>query len=120
VGFLIGAICVGQILAQVGAFSVPALLPSLMSEWSLSNTEAGWVTGIFYAGYAVSVPVLVSLTDKANLSSRCRHNHDFFCWVCLLCRRFLLRMCVSRPVCGGGAATYMPGLKALSDIVGGP
>ena len=44
-GFLIGAICVGQILAQVGAFSVPALLPSLMSEWSLSNTEAGWVTG---------------------------------------------------------------------------
>ncbi|MGB0552690.1 MAG: hypothetical protein ACPGQV_08955 [Alphaproteobacteria bacterium] len=24
---------------------MPALLPSLMSEWSLNNTEAGWVTG---------------------------------------------------------------------------
>ena len=50
-----------------GAFSEPALLPSLMSEWSLSNTEAGWLTGIFYFGYAVSVPVLMSLTDYVDL-----------------------------------------------------
>ena len=63
---LIAAICTSQILAQIGAFSVPALLPELISQWSLSNTEAGWVTGIFYAGYTLSVPVLVSLTDRVD------------------------------------------------------
>ncbi|MED5360088.1 MAG: hypothetical protein VYD85_16980 [Pseudomonadota bacterium] len=43
---------------------MPALLPALIAEWSLSNTEAGWVTGIFYAGYAMAVSVLVTLTDR--------------------------------------------------------
>ena len=62
-GFLIGAVVLAKSEPWSGAFSEPALLPSLMLEWSLSKTEAGWVAGIFYAGYAVSVPVLMSLTD---------------------------------------------------------
>ena len=64
VGFVIGAVCCSQVLAQIGAFSVPALLPALIAEWPLSNTESGWVTGIFYAGYAMAVSVLVTLTDR--------------------------------------------------------
>ena len=62
--FLIGAACIGQILAQIGTFSLLALLPSLTSEWALSNTEAEWLSGIFCNGYAVSLPVLISLTDR--------------------------------------------------------
>ena len=46
---------------------MPALLLALISEWSLSHTEAGWVTSILYAGYAMSVPVLVTLTDQIDL-----------------------------------------------------
>ena len=107
-----------------GAFSEPALLPSLMSEWSLSNTEAGWLTGIFYVGYAVSVPVLMSLTDYVDLK-----------------RIYLLGVAtitISTPGFAysaddfysafafrgqwglGWAETYMPGLKALRYIVEGP
>ena len=67
IGFVIGAVSCSPVLAQISAFSVPALLPALIAEWSLSNTEAGWVTGIFYAGYAVAVSVLVTLTDRIDL-----------------------------------------------------
>ncbi|MGY8959844.1 MAG: MFS transporter, partial [Alphaproteobacteria bacterium] len=61
---VVALVCIAQTLAQIGAYSVPALLPSLMRDWSLSNTEAGWIVGMFYAGYTLSAPVLVSLTDR--------------------------------------------------------
>ena len=124
VGFLIGAVCIGQILAQIGAFSVPALLPSLISEWALSNTEAGWVTGIFYAGYAISVPVLVSLTDRVDP----KRIYLFGVAIIALSTAGFAYLadgfysaCAFRALWGlGWAGTYMPGLKALSDIVEGP
>jgi hypothetical protein len=31
--------------------SVPALLPQFIEAWSLTNTQAGWLTGIVSAGY---------------------------------------------------------------------
>jgi MFS family permease len=58
------AICLAQATAQIGTFAVPALLPTFIDLWALSNAEAGWITGIYYAGYAVCVPVLASLTDR--------------------------------------------------------
>src|SRR5574337_616250 len=39
-------------------------MPSMMVRWSLSNSEAGWITSAFYAAYMVSVPVLVTLTER--------------------------------------------------------
>ena len=57
-------ICVAQLLSQMGAYTLPALLPTFISEWSLSNSEAGWLTGIFYGAYMISVPFLVPLTDR--------------------------------------------------------
>ena len=39
-----------EILGMAGFATFPALLPVFVAEWSLSNTEAGWVSGIFYAG----------------------------------------------------------------------
>ena len=56
--------CAAQVLVQIGAFFWPALLPGMMRLWSLNNSEAGWITAIFYAAYMVSVPVLVTLTDR--------------------------------------------------------
>src|SRR3954464_6347713 len=53
-----------QAMVQIGAFTLPALLPGYIDRWQLSKTEAGWLIGIFFAAYVVAVPVLVSLTDR--------------------------------------------------------
>src|SRR2546427_635223 len=60
------AMCAAQACAQIGAFSVAALLPTLISAWSLSNTDAGWISGIYYAAYTIVVPLLSSLTDRVD------------------------------------------------------
>ena len=67
--FLVIMICVAQVLVQIGAFFWPALLPDMMPLWSLSNSEAGWITAIFYGAYMLSVPVLVTLTDRLDPKS---------------------------------------------------
>ena len=59
-----GAIVAAQMLAQIGAFALPALLPTYMTRWSLSATEAGWLVGAFFAAYVVMVPILLALTDR--------------------------------------------------------
>ena len=51
-------------LGQIGAFALLALLPDYITRWNLSKTEAGWLVGIFFAGYVVMVPLLVALTDR--------------------------------------------------------
>jgi predicted MFS family arabinose efflux permease len=61
---LVAIVCTAQVLVQIGAFFWPALLPGMMKLWGLSNSEAGWITAIFYAAYMISVPVLVTLTDR--------------------------------------------------------
>jgi len=60
----IRAIVAAQMLAQLGAFALPALLPGYIERWALSKTEAGWLVGIFFAAYVVMVPVLVAFTDR--------------------------------------------------------
>lgn len=57
-------ICAAQVLVQIGAFFWPALLPGLTDRWALTNSEAGWITAVFYAAYIVAVPILVTLTDR--------------------------------------------------------
>ncbi|MEK7215240.1 MAG: MFS transporter, partial [Chloroflexota bacterium] len=63
---LIAVVCAAQVLVQIGAFFWPALLPAMMPLWGLTNSEAGWITGIFYAAYMVAVPILVTLTDRVD------------------------------------------------------
>ena len=53
-----------QVLAQIGIFTLPALLPGFIERWHLSSAQAGWLLGIFFAGYVVAVPILVAFTDK--------------------------------------------------------
>ena len=60
------AMCAAQACAQIGAFAVAAVLPALISAWALTNTEAGWISGIYYAAYTVAVPLLSSLTDRVD------------------------------------------------------
>src|SRR5690242_11463129 len=38
---LVAAVCVAQVLVQIGAFFWPALLPGMMALWQLTNSQAG-------------------------------------------------------------------------------
>jgi MFS family permease len=63
-GMTIAAIFGGQSLGMAGIVSFPALLPQFRQLWSLSGSEAGLISGIYFAGYIVAVPVLSALTDR--------------------------------------------------------
>jgi predicted MFS family arabinose efflux permease len=109
------------VLVQIGAYFWPALLPEMMRRWSLSNSEAGWITAIFYAAYMVSVPVLVTLTDR--LDAKRVYLFGVGCSVLghllfgLLADGFWSAM-ATRALTGlGWAGTYMTGLKLLADQV---
>src|SRR5579875_3180643 len=43
--------------------SFAAVLPEIARAWHLSASAAGWIGGVYFAGYAAAVPVLASLTD---------------------------------------------------------
>ena len=63
---LVALMCVAEVLGMLGMFTFAALLPTFIREWQLTNTDAGWVSAIFLGGYAIAVPVLVSLTDRVD------------------------------------------------------
>jgi MFS family permease len=117
------SIVTAQMLVQIGAFSLPALLPAYIDQWHLSKTEAGSLVGIFFAAYVVAVPVLVALTDRvparnvyvvgAGLTALSHLGFAFvadgFWWGLVL-----------RAAAGiGWAGAYMPGLKAIADTLEG-
>ncbi len=112
-----------QVLTQMGAFTLPALLPGYMARWSLSGTEAGWLIGIFFAAYVPAVPVLLALTDRvparriyligAGATALAHLGFGLFAegfWSAL----------AFRALAGvGWAGAYMPGLKAIADPLSG-
>ena len=49
---------------MLGFATYAALLPDLRDEWGLSNSQAGVVSGMFFAGYIGTVSLWTSLTDR--------------------------------------------------------
>jgi MFS family permease len=117
------AVVAAQVLAQIGAFTLPALLPLYLAEWSLSATEAGWLIGAFFGAYVAAVPVLVALTDRVPArriyllgTALTALSHLGFA---LLADGFWSGLAL-RAVAGvGWAGCYMPGLKAIADRLEG-
>ncbi len=120
---VIGWLCLAHV-ASMSVFSTyPALLPVLQAEWSMSNTGAGVVSGLFFAGYMAAVPALTALTDRVDarriyLASAlvAATGSAGFAWL------------ASGPATGGFfqllagvglAGMYMPGLRALTDNTAG-
>ena len=60
---LLIVLCVAQILSMAGFANFAVLLNELSAQWSLTSTQAGWIGGIYFAGYVAAVPFLVGLTD---------------------------------------------------------
>jgi MFS family permease len=119
----IWSIVAAQVLVQIGAFSLPALLPGYIADWNLSKTEAGSLIGIFFAAYFVAVPALVSLTDRiptrwvyAVGASLTAASHLGMAW---LADGFWSALLLRALAGIGWAGAYMPGLKAIADRLDG-
>jgi predicted MFS family arabinose efflux permease len=121
---LILSLCVAEVLTMAGVFAFPALLPTFIDEWSLTKTEAGWISGVYFGAYALIAPPLLALTDRldarwvhlggALLTAAAAAGFALFAqgfWTALLFRAL-----------GGAslAATYLPGLRVLMDRYRGP
>src|SRR4249919_650597 len=61
---VIAWMCAAHVASMTGFAAYPTLLPRLQEEWSLNNSQAGFISGAFFAGYMAAVPVLTSLTDR--------------------------------------------------------
>ncbi len=118
------SLCLLEMAGMAGTMTLPALLPHYIPAWSLTGTEAGWLTGVAQLGYVLAVPFLVTWTDRVDprriyiastllaalsLAGFALLADDF--WTALLFRAL------------GGvglAGTYMPGLRILNDHLTGP
>ena len=115
----VAAIVAAQVLTQIGAFTLPALLPGYIERWHLSKTEAGWLVGIFFAAYVPAVPMLLALTDRMPArriyllgSGLTALSHLGFA---LVADGFWSGMLMRALAGVGWAGAYMPGLKAIAD-----
>src|SRR3982751_3952262 len=92
-----------------------------MGRWSLSNSEAGWITAAFYAAYMVSVPILVTLTDRVD--AKIVYLFGVGCTIAghlmfgLLADGFWTALWLRALAGVGWAGTYMTGVKLLADKV---
>ena len=119
---LVVLLCVAEVLCMTGFGTFPALLPGFLAEWGLTNTEAGWINGIYFAAYMLGVPVLVALTDRVD-PRRVYAFSAFLTVVSAIGFGWLAEgfwtATLFRALAGFGlAGTYMPGLKALTDHIG--
>jgi predicted MFS family arabinose efflux permease len=93
----------------------------MMPLWNLSNSEAGWITAIFYGAYMVSVPVLVTSTDR--IDPRYVYLFGVAATVvghltfALFADGFWSALGMRALTGIGWAGTYMTGLKLLADRV---
>lgn len=118
---LVAAVCAAQVLVQLGAYFWPALLPGMMSRWGLTNSEAGWITAMFYGAYLVAVPILVTLTDR--IDARRVYLFGVACTIAahglfgFIAEGFWSALMLRALAGIGWAGTYMTGLKLLADQV---
>ncbi len=121
---LVALMCLAEVLSMTGFAAYPAFLAQLRDAWGLSNSAAGFIGGAFFAGYMAAVPVLSSLTDRFDA----RRIHMISCALAaasaigfgLLAQGVVTAVAFQALAGAGLGGTYMPGLKALTDRVGGP
>ncbi|MBE0619688.1 MAG: MFS transporter [Burkholderiales bacterium] len=119
---LIAWVCLAHVASMLCYAIYPTLLPQLQQEWGASNSAAGLISGMFFAGYMASVPVLSGLTDRVDA----RRVYLFSSLLCAcgtlgfaLFAQGVWSAALFQGLTGAGiAGTYMPGLKALTDNLG--
>jgi MFS family permease len=98
-----------------------ALQPQLQGIWDLSNTESGWISSAYFAGYMLAVPVLGSLTDRMDARTvwlaACALAGVGSLGFALLADGMWTGALLQLVTGAGLAGTYMPGLKVLTDRI---
>jgi MFS family permease len=113
-----------HILSMLGFSTYAALLPELRDAWALSNSQAGIIGGMFFAGYAGTVSFWTALTDRTD--PRNVYLAGSLIAVVggagfgLAAEGFVSAVVFQIALGIGIAATYMPGLRLLSDRISGP
>ena len=121
VAITVALMCVAHVLSLLSFAVYPTLIPLLQVEWHATNTEMGWVAGIYFGGYIIAAGVLVSLTDRFNA-------RDVYLLSMLLgvlsavgfaiATTGVVSASIWRCLQGVAiAGTHFPGLKALVDAV---
>ncbi len=121
---MVALVCFAEVLSMTGFAAYAAFLPALRAEWGMSGAQAGFVGGAFFFGYMLAVPFLSGITDRIDA-------RRVFIAACVLgaagttgfalFAQNVASGAFFQAVTGAGlAGTYMPGLKALTDRVGGP
>ncbi len=121
---IVALLCAAEVLSMTGFSTYPALLAPLREAWGMSGAEAGFIGGVFFAGYMGAVPLLSALTDRIDA------RRVYFLSTLLavagtlgfgLFANGVTSAALFQALAGAGlAGTYMPGLKALTDRVAGP
>jgi MFS family permease len=115
--------CVAHVASMAGIASYATLLPRLQDEWGMNNSQAGFVSGAFFAGYMAAVPLLASLTDRVDarrvyLASSLLAGVSLLAFACFA--QGVNSASLLQVLAGAGiAGTYMPGLRALTDNLEG-
>src|SRR6266513_2747737 len=115
--------CAAHVASMAGFSTYATLLPRLQHAWSLNNSQAGFISGAFFAGYMAAVPLLTSLTDRVD-ARRVYLVSSVVAAAALagmaVFANGLFSASVLQLAGGAGiAGTYMPGLRALTDNVSG-
>ena len=113
-----------HILSMLGSQTYAALLPELRAQWGMSNAQAGVVGGTFFAGYIATVSYWTALTDRVDARKvylaggvlAAAGGIGFGAAASGFYSGILFQMLLGV----GVAATYMPGLRILSDRISGP
>jgi len=115
----VAAMCAAHVTSMAGFAAFPALLPTFVDLWSLTNTQAGWISGIFFAGYVAAVAILVTLTDR--IDSRRIYLVGLFlstvglAGFALAASGFWAAMLWQAVQGAGIGGTYMTGLRVMTD-----
>ena len=51
---------------HVGHPHLSSLVANFRQHLGLTNTDAEWINGIYFAGHLIAVPMLISLTDRTS------------------------------------------------------
>lgn len=120
----IAVMFVAHVASMTGFAAFPALLVPLHDSWALSNTQAGWIGGIYFAGYVVAVAMIVPWTDR--IDSRRIYlacllvSAAGLAGFAILADGFWSALFWNALQGAGVGGTYMTGLKVLTDRLPAP
>lgn len=122
-GTLVALMCLGQVANLLSHVAVPAVMAAhLIPLWGLSASEAGIMAGAYSVGYMLSVPILMTLTDRIDARLVLMAGSAIMGAATiafgLLAQGFLSATALWALAGVGCAGAYMPGLRVMTDRLG--